>query len=462
MIHARVCLQCPIYNEPDVIEELLDRVSGIKWPDAYLEIQILDDSDDETTERIERWIGRHPSQARNIIHVRRRERRKGYKAGSLAHGLTLTDAEFIGIFDADFRPEVDFLHQLMPRFADERVAAVQSRWGFNNRMSSWLSIVQAVLLEPHFFVEQTARSDNELFITFNGTAGIFRRRSIEDAGGWSHDTVTEDFDLSCRIQLRREKILYVPEYSVQSELPPSLTAFKAQQFRWTKGTVQTFRKHMLGIFRSDQPLRVKLESLHQLGIGFFHPVLFLATILNAPTFLIQTTTPNVPLGVAQLTMSFLTCGSALTYFFMGQYLHHKSFVKAFGMLMISPLLLSVSMAMCLTTGLASARGAFENGGEFVRTPKGKLAHNASLLWKKSAQLDFLLPLAGEIIIGTGLATFSIFLYSTGRPISGTLFGMQSFGLVLFASTTIQERYLSRKSRSSSFSTNAKSKELAKA
>lgn len=364
-----VCVQCPLFNEPLVVEALLEKVTALRWPAGRMEIQILDDSNDETPAIIERWLKSHPERAANVRHIRR-PNRQGYKAGALAYGCTQTKAEFYAIFDADFRPEPDFLEKLVPHFTDPRVGVVQARWEFANRRASLLTRFQGIFLDAHFIVEQAARYGNDLFFNFNGTAGMWRRAALEDAGGWADDTVTEDLDLSYRAQRRGWKFVYLEHYTVPSELPENLTAFKSQQHRWTKGGIQVARKQLREILRSDLPGRVKRESIAHLGIGFVHPLLVTFSILFVPyLYLVGAQASGVWHFLNPLSV-LLTGGATVTFYIVGQYFLRRQWSEGLVMLLSSPLLLAFGLAMSVTCCVATFEGMLTLGGEFVRTPKG--------------------------------------------------------------------------------------------
>ena len=437
---ATVCIQCPVYNEPDVIYNLLDKVARIRWPQNRLIIQVLDDSTDQTTDMIKDWMARNPELSKCMRHVRRPDR-EGYKAGNLVYGMNLVEADFFAIFDADFRPNPDYLERMMPYFNADDICAVQARWEFNNRGKSWITLLQSAMLDPHFHIEQTVRSENEYFVTFNGTAGIWRRKAIEDAGGWSYETVTEDLDLCFRAQMRGWRVHYEPSYAVPSELPPTMTAFKAQQMRWTKGTVQVFRKLMLRTLRSNKPWRTKLEATHHLGIGFFHPLLALAAITNLPHAFIQLTSPNLALGGVQLFMCLLTCTATLVYFLLGNYAQYQSKLKTSIAAFFAPIKFTIGFAFSLTTGMASIQGIFEKGGEFVRTPKGVMAINTTANLINKARLQNWLVLATELIVGSANLYFGIMLYNSGYGVAAFFMVFQSLGLLTLGFTTIWERFL---------------------
>jgi len=367
--HPLVCVQCPLFNEPLVVEALLEKVTSLRWPAGRMEIQILDDSNDETPEIIERWLKNNPNRATYVRHIRR-PNRQGYKAGALAYGGTHTKAEFYAIFDADFRPEPDFLEKLTPHFTDPRIGVVQARWEFANRRASLLTRFQGIFLDAHFIVEQAARYGNNLFFNFNGTAGMWRRAALEDAGGWTDDTVTEDLDLSYRAQRRGWKFVYLEHYTVPSELPENLTAFKSQQHRWTKGGIQVARKQLREILRSDLPGRVKRESIAHLGIGFVHPLLVTFSVLFVPYLYLVGAQPSGVWHLLNPLSVLLTGGATVTFYIVGQYFMRRQWAEGLIMLISSPLLLAFGLAMSVTCCVATFEGMLTLGGEFVRTPKG--------------------------------------------------------------------------------------------
>jgi cellulose synthase/poly-beta-1,6-N-acetylglucosamine synthase-like glycosyltransferase len=265
-VFPRVLVQVPVFSEPEVVERVVDAVAALDYPRDALEIQILDDSTDETVEIVDRAVARHRAAGVPAV-VLRRSHREGFKAGALAEGLRRSDAQFVAVFDADFTPERDFLRRALPLFdAQERVACVQGRWGHHNRPQNWLTRAQAVGVDAHFRVHQLARAATGRFLNFNGTAGVWRVDAIEDAGGWSGDTLTEDLDLSYRAQLRGWRIVFDPDLVVRGELPPTLGAFKTQQRRWASGSTQCARKYLGPVWKGDLPVAHKLDAtLHLCG-----------------------------------------------------------------------------------------------------------------------------------------------------------------------------------------------------
>ena len=256
----RVTVQLPLYNELYVARRLIDAVCRLDYPRDRLEIQVLDDSTDETAEIVRAEVARRRAAGFAIHHLRRAER-TGFKAGALAAGLERTGGELIAVFDADFVPGPEFLKAAVPYFADPRVGMVQGRWEHLNRDYSLLTRVQALLLDGHFVIEHAARNRAGCFFNFNGTAGVWRRAAIAAAGGWRHDTLTEDLDLSYRAQLAGWRFVYLPDLSVPAELPVDVGGFKSQQYRWAKGSIQTARKLLGRVLAAPLPLRVKARGL---------------------------------------------------------------------------------------------------------------------------------------------------------------------------------------------------------
>jgi cellulose synthase/poly-beta-1,6-N-acetylglucosamine synthase-like glycosyltransferase len=308
-----VTVQLPIFDERTVAAQLIDACARLDWPRDRLEIQVLDDSRDETCAivdaRAAHWRGTGLD-----VQVLRRERRDGYKAGALAAGLRAARGELIAVFDADFTPAPDFLRRLAGAFADRRVGMVQARWQHRNRDASLLTRAQAVLLDGHFVVEHGARAALGVFFNFNGTAGVWRRQAILDGGGWQADTLTEDLDLSYRAQLAGWRFVYAPQVTCDAELPPDLAAFRSQQRRWARGSVQVARKLLPRLWRSRQRARVKLEAVaHLIGNAGYPLVLALAVMQPA----VVTLHGRVPWWLS-LGAFAVTTASAVAFYDAGQ------------------------------------------------------------------------------------------------------------------------------------------------
>ncbi len=442
---AHVCVQCPVYNEALVIDELLASVAALRWPEGRCEIQILDDSTDATTARIAAWLAAHPEEARRMVHVRR-PARSGYKAGALAHGMTLSRAEYFAIFDADFRPRPDFLETLMPHFTDApEVGLVQARWDFANRDASLLTRFQGLFLDAHFLVEQPARHAAGLFFNFNGTAGIWRRRALEEAGGWSADTVTEDLDASYRAQLRGWRFVYRGDYAVPSELPENVTAFKSQQRRWTKGGIQVMRKQLAGVLRDPRVSgRVKREAAWHLLVGFIHPLLITFAALLVPYFLWAGTPADGLLSWAQPVLLIFTLWATVGLYLAGRSLRGGHWLDSLLIFLGAPLVLSFGLAMSLTNSFAVLEGLLQKGGEFVRTPKGGAASALNGVLDHLRSRGFYSAIvAGEACFGALLAAGAWHFFQLGQPAIGLLLGSKALGFLALAGLSLLDLRPSR-------------------
>lgn len=433
-----LCVQCPVYNEPLVIDALLDDVARLRWPTDRLEIQLLDDSTDETTTRITAWLARHPDTAPRFHHIRRAQR-TGYKAGALAHGMALTDAEFFAILDADFRPAPDFLERLMPHFAAPKVGLVQARWEFNNRRASLLTRFQALFLDAHFVVEQAARHAAGLFFNFNGTAGIWRRTALEAAGGWTPDTVTEDLDVSYRAQLCGWQFVYRGDYTVPSELPENITAFKSQQHRWTKGGIQVMRKQLPTILRSAVPARIKREAAWHLLVGFIHPLLIAFTALLVPYFLWARPASTGALAWVQPVVFVFTFWATIGIYLAARQLRGGSWWESWLILLAAPLILSFGLAMSITNTVAVIEGLWQRGGEFVRTPKGGAQARAGQLVRRlrsGAMFAFITTL--EFTFGAVLLGGAWHFAQQGTITVAIMLGCKAAGFLVLALCSLRD------------------------
>lgn len=436
----RICVQCPLFNEPAVVADLLQTVSALRWDEGLLDIQILDDSTDETPALVAAWLAAHPGVAGRIRHVRRANR-AGYKAGALAAGMELTDAEFFAIFDADFRPAPDFLETLMPHFASPDVGVVQARWEFNNRKASWLTRFQAVFLDAHFLIEQEARHAAGLFFNFNGTAGIWRRRALEDAGGWTPDTVTEDLDASYRAQLRGWRFVYRPDYGVGSELPESLAAFKSQQRRWTKGGMQVARKQLGVILRSKQRRRIKAEATWHLSVGLVHPLLVMFSLLFVPYLLLAGAQPRGVWLWFNPAMVLVTGGGTVAFYITGQFFRRREWREGLAWLVMAPLVLAFGLAMSVTCTVAAFEGLTSRGGEFVRTPKGGrmgAGGGRGLVAGLRARAGFLGVVAAELVIGAILTAGAVYFGLADRETLALVLGLKAAGFIGMAIYSMED------------------------
>lgn len=357
-----VTVQLPLYNERFVAERLLDAVARIDWPRERLEIQVLDDSNDDTCglvdERAAWW-----QQQGVAITVVRRSHRNGYKAGALANGLMSARGEFIAVFDADFIPPPDFLHATIPWLRNKEVGMVQTRWTFCNADYSWFTGIQSLLLGPHFSIEHRVRHQQGLFFNFNGTAGVWRRSAIESAGGWQADTVTEDLDLSYRAQLAGWRFVYREECQVPSELPVTMAALRSQQQRWAKGSIQTARKILPRLLAERLPLAVKIEAVAHLmaNVYWLLGMVVMLTLYPAVTW-------RVGIGLHQLLridlpLFLATSGAIMSYFLLYSI---RSGTRNIGHILLLP---ALTIGLAPSISLSVLKGLFQSGGEFERTPK---------------------------------------------------------------------------------------------
>jgi len=361
-----VTLQLPLYNEKYVIDRLLDAVISLDYPNTHLEIQLLDDSDDETVGMIDARIDQIKNKGIDIVHLRR-QNRIGFKAGALQHGLTIAKGEFIAVFDADFIPKIDFLKQVIPHFKDEKIAMVQTRWGHLNENFNLLTKMQAFGLNAHFTVEQTGRRKAKSFINFNGTAGIWRKESILDVGGWHHDTLTEDLDLSYRAQLNGWKFEYLESVESPAELPITLQAVKSQQFRWNKGTAETIRKNISKVIQSDLALNHKTRAaLHLLNSTVFL-FIFMAALLSVPLVFIKNEYPHLK-TIFDFGSVFLVGVIAIGIFYWFAVRASQKHPLIYFCIYF-PLYLTFSLSLSLHNSLALLEGFLNIKTDFVRTPK---------------------------------------------------------------------------------------------
>ena len=364
-----VTVQLPVYNEMYVAERLIDAVADFDYPKEKLEIQVLDDSTDETSDIIARKVSEWQAKGLDIKHLQRTNR-IGFKAGALKEGLAVAKGEFIAIFDSDFIPLVDFLRKTLPHFEHEKIGMVQTRWDHINQDYSLLTKVQAVMLDAHFSVEQAGRNRADYFINFNGTAGIWRKSCILDAGNWHSDTLTEDIDLSYRAQLKDWKFVYLENVDSPAELPPVMSAFKTQQYRWTKGGAETARKHFRNMLRSDKSFLVKWHGLVHLFNSSVFICVILSSVMSFPLLLMKGQFPEFHrffLAASLFLLSFAVLG--IIYWLSAMSRKVSVFQSAIYFFRTFPLFLSVMMGMSLHNSIAVIEGYIGKKTPFVRTPK---------------------------------------------------------------------------------------------
>jgi cellulose synthase/poly-beta-1,6-N-acetylglucosamine synthase-like glycosyltransferase len=369
----KVTIQLPIFNERYVIERLVDAVSQFDYPRELMDIQVLDDSTDETCEVARACVDRHAAQGLPIVYIHRTNR-EGYKAGALENGLKTARGEFVAIFDADFIPPADFLRRTIPHFLNpdggEKIGMVQTRWTYLNGDYSLLTRVETILLDGHFVIEHGGRSRRGTFFNFNGTAGVWRRTAIDSAGGWQHDTLTEDTDLSYRAQLKGWKFLYLPEIECPSELPVDMNGFKAQQARWAKGLMQTAKKILPKVFRSDVPWHVKSEAFFHLTANISYPLMVLLSTMLLPAMIVrfyqgwfQMLVIDLPLFLAS------TCSISSFYLAAQKELRPKTWRNTF---LYLPFVMATGIGLSVRNAQAVLEAIFGKQSEFARTPKFRI------------------------------------------------------------------------------------------
>ncbi|HOM53668.1 MAG TPA: glycosyltransferase family 2 protein [Phycisphaerae bacterium] len=392
-----VTIQLPMYNERAVARRIIDATCAIDYPRDRLQIQVLDDSTDDTVEIAAQAVREWQARGFDIEYVHRTNR-EGYKAGALANGLKTAKGEFILIFDADFLPPPNILHETIDYFTDEKVGMVQARWEHLNRDQSLLTRTQAILLDGHFVIEHAARNRSGRFMSFNGTAGMWRRSCIEDAGGWQHDTLTEDLDLSYRAQMKGWKFVYLPELTSAAELPPDMEAFKQQQYRWAKGGAQTCKKLLPTILRSKLPARIKMEAFFHLTSCTVYLYVVILTFLLYPVLYLKLHLFQEGLVRYLFDASLLlvaTC-SAGTFYVASQRVLFRTWSDS---LKYVPFLMSLGVGIAFNNTLAVLTGFFGKPGEFVRTPKFGVTDRNRTWRKQSGQRKIKWQPFAELAIG---------------------------------------------------------------
>ncbi|MGA2458501.1 MAG: cellulose synthase family protein [Terriglobales bacterium] len=362
----RVTVQLPIFNEQYVVERLLDAVCRLEYPREKLDIQLLDDSTDETVEVARILVERYAALGNPVVYLHR-DNREGYKAGALEAGLKTAKGEFVAIFDADFVPPSDFLMKCIHHFTDPKVGMVQTRWTHINRNYSLLTQVEAILLDGHFVLEHSGRSRSGVFFNFNGTAGMWRRSAIDEAGGWEHDTLTEDTDLSYRAQLKGWKFLYLQDVECPAELPVEMTAFKTQQARWAKGLIQVSKKILPKVFASDASRHVKIEAWYHLTANLSYPLMIVLSVLLLPAMVIRFYQGWFQMLYIDLPLFMASTFSISSFYLVSQKeLFPKSWLRS---LLYLPLLMSLGIGLTITNTIAVLEALVGKQTAFARTPK---------------------------------------------------------------------------------------------
>lgn len=437
----RVTIQLPLFNERYVVERLLDAVSHIRYPRELLQIQVLDDSTDETHAIAERLVGEYRSRGVPIEYHHRRNR-SGFKAGALEEGLRSATGEFIAIFDADFLPDRGFLENTIHYFTDPRIGMVQTRWTYINRNYSLLTEVQATLLDGHFILEHTARCGAGLFFNFNGTAGVLRRKMIEDAGGWQHDTLTEDSDLSYRAQLRDWKFRYLPHVESPSELPVETFAFQVQQARWAKGLTQVALKLLPSVFRSKISFREKAEAVFHLTPNISYPLMVLVSALLLPVMIVRFHMGWMEMLALDLPIILATFFSVITFYAASQRgrdpLHWKRSI------LLMPMLIAAGVGLTIVNSRAVLEALLRIPTEFARTAKYAIGHHKressrdTSYQRKSGLLPYL-----EILMGTAFLGMAYFAVDSFHLMAVPFLLMFAGGYYWVGMSTIHEEHLGR-------------------
>jgi cellulose synthase/poly-beta-1,6-N-acetylglucosamine synthase-like glycosyltransferase len=366
----RVTVQLPIFNERYVIERLVEAVSRFDYPPELLDVQVLDDSTDETCEVARACVERHAAQGMPVVYIHR-SNREGYKAGALENGLKTSKGEFVAIFDADFLPEPDFLRRTIPYFMNpdggSKIGMAQTRWTYLNSDYSLLTNVETILLDGHFVVEHGARSRRGTFFNFNGTAGVWRRKAIDDAGGWEHDTLTEDTDLSYRSQLKGWKFLYLPQIECASELPVDMNGFKAQQARWAKGLMQTAKKILPRVLKSDAPWHVKAEAFFHLTGNISYPLMIVLSTMLLPAMIVRFYQGWIQMLVIDLPLFLAsTCSISSFYLVAQRELRPKTWRRTF---LYMPFVMATGIGISVRNAQAVIEALLGKKSAFARTPK---------------------------------------------------------------------------------------------
>jgi cellulose synthase/poly-beta-1,6-N-acetylglucosamine synthase-like glycosyltransferase len=403
----RVTVQLPIFNEQYVVERLLDAVCKLKYPREKLDIQLLDDSTDETVDVARNLVERYAALGNPITYYHRTNRH-GFKAGALAEGLKMAKGEFVAIFDADFTPPEDFLLRTVHHFTDPAIGMVQTRWTHINRNYSFLTQVEAMLLDGHFVLEHSGRARSGVFFNFNGTAGVWRRAAIDEAGGWQHDTLTEDTDLSYRAQLKGWKFIYLQDVECPAELPVEMTAFKTQQARWAKGLIQTGKKILPRVLRSDASFHTKIEAWYHLTANLSYPLMIVLSVLMLPAMIIRFYQGWFQMLFIDLPLFLASTFSISSFYLVSQ---RELFPKNWGRsLLYLPLLMALGIGLTITNTKAVIEALIGKESAFARTPKYKVESKkdkvtATKYRKRLGWIPWI-----ELLIGTYFALTVIYAF----------------------------------------------------
>ncbi len=440
----KVTIQLPLYNERFVVDRLVEETVKMDYPKELLQIQVLDDSTDETHPYTERLVAEYRAAGYPIEYIHRTNRH-GYKAGALQEGMEKATGEFIAIFDADFVPPSDFLQRTIHFFHTSEVGMVQTRWGYLNRHDSVLTEVQAMLLDGHFVLEHAARFGENLFFNFNGTAGIWRRQAIDEAGGWEHDTLTEDSDLSYRSQLKGWKFVYVPSIVCPSELPVDTYGFQVQQSRWAKGLTQVAMKILMRILKSDQPWRVKAEAFFHLTPNISYPLMIIVSALMLPVMIVRFYMGPLQMLLLDLPLIIASFWSVSAFYIVAQReLHPKTWMRS---LIFLPALMAAGVALTLINAKAVFEALVGHETAFARTPKFGLNGAKGSVVKGNQQAKYRrrsgwLPYT-EIAMGTFFSAMVVYAFETFNFLAVPFLMLFVGGYFWAGFSTLWEEYKSK-------------------
>jgi len=407
----RVTVQLPIYNEQYVVDRLVEAICKMDYPKDKLDIQLLDDSTDETTQVAHSVVQRYAALGHPITYIHRTNR-EGFKAGALQNGMATAKGEFIAIFDADFVPPEDWLLRVIHHFAEPQIGMVQTRWTHLNRNYSFLTEVEAILLDGHFVLEHSGRARSGVFFNFNGTAGMWRRQAIADAGGWQHDTLTEDTDLSYRSQLVGWKFKYLQDIECPAELPIEMTAFKTQQARWAKGLIQTAKKVLPKVLKSKAPWRVKVEAWYHLTANISYPLMIVLSTLLMPAMIIRSFGGWFQMLLIDLPLFLASTFSISSFYLVSQKeLFPQKWPRTF---LFLPFLMALGIGLTLTNTKAVLEALLGVKSPFARTPKYRVQSKADkVMGQKYRRRLGLIPWL-ELLVGSYFVVMCTYAFTSGN------------------------------------------------
>lgn len=422
-IMPQVTVQLPVFNEMYVVDRLIKTTCQIRYPKDKLEIQVLDDSTDETSLIAKRCVEYWQEKGFRISYIHR-SHRNGFKAGALAEGMKKASGEFIAIFDADFVPNPDIIEKTIDYFTDEKVGMVQVRWGHLNRDYSLLTTLQSILLDGHFVIEHAARNRSGRFFNFNGTAGIWRRKCIADAGGWEHDTLTEDLDLSYRAQIRGWNFIFLPDVVSPGEVPVEISAFKSQQYRWAMGSIQTARKVLPKILKSNLPLKIKIESFFHLTGNVSYLLMSILTLLILPSLWIRSDLAIERSIWLDLPLFLAATASVSLFYVVSQ---KEAYPQGWRRIKYLPLVLALGVGMSVNNAKAVLDAALKKSGEFRRTPKYKIESKGDFWKHKNYRQKVRFMPAMEAMMGLYMAATIIYSIANGLLLTLPFLFLFGFG-----------------------------------